>query len=148
MVRSRTRSRKRDLAWEGTKLARLRSAAVWVVAIFLAAAFVAIGISKLEGAPAMRWGERFGQWGYPANARYVVGIVEVLGGLGVLIPRCRRAAALILGALMMGALCTHLLNAEFRRVIPPLVFGALAFLMWRSRRRTAGEEAADRPSGV
>ena len=113
----------------------LRRIAVWAGAIFLALVFVSVGISKLEGASAMRWTERFGHWGYPANAQYVVGVFEILGGIGVLIPRWRRAASLTLGALMLGALCTHVVNAEFPRVIPPLVLGGLAFLMYWSHRR-------------
>lgn len=78
----------------------------------------------------MRWTERFVHWGYPANAQYVVGVLEILGGLGVLIPPSRRAASLILGVLMAGALCTHVVHAEFPRVIPPLVLGGLAFLTY------------------
>lgn len=35
----------------------------------------------------------------------------------------------MLVALMIGALGTHALNAEFRRLIPPLVLGGLAFLV-------------------
>ena len=127
---------------------RLRRIAVWGGAIFLAAAFVAVGVSKLAGASAMRWTERFGNWGYPANASYVVGVFEILGGLGVLFPRWRRAASLVLGALMMGALCTHVVHAEFPRVIPPLVLGGLAFLMYWSHRRPAGAQTPDRKSGA
>jgi putative oxidoreductase len=124
----------------------LRRAAVWGTAIFLAVAFVAVGISKLEGASATRWAERFREWGYPANAQYVVGVFEMLGGLGVLIPRWRRAASLTLGALMIAALFTHVVNAEFARVIPPLVLGGLAFLMYWSHRRPSGEQTPDRKS--
>ncbi len=124
----------------------LPRAAVWACAIFLAVAFVFVGILKLEGASAVRWTERFRQWGYPANAQYVVGVFEILGGLGVLIPRWRRAASLTLGVLMMGALCTHVVNAEFARVIPPLVLGGLAFLMYWSHRRPTGEPTPDRKS--
>ena len=106
---------------------------MWACAIFLAVAFVFVGISKLEGPSAMRWTERFAHWGYPANAQYVIGVFEILGGLGVLIPRWRRAAAAILVALMIGALCTHAVHAEFPRLIPPLVLGGLAFLLYSSR---------------
>jgi uncharacterized membrane protein YphA (DoxX/SURF4 family) len=115
---------------------RLRRVAVWVGAIFLAVTFVSVGVSKLEGASARRWAERFGHWGYPANTQYVVGVFEILGGVGVLIPAWRRAAALTLGALMMGALCTHVVHAEFGRAISPLVLGGLAFLMYRSHARS------------
>jgi len=120
-------------------MVRLRSAATWAGAIFLAMAFVAVGLSKFAGASAMRWGERFGQWGYPASAAYVVGGLEILGGFGVLFPRWRRAASLTLVVLMTGALCTHLVHSEFPRLIPPLVLGGVAFLMYWSHRRPPGQ---------
>ena len=108
---------------------RLPRAAVWACAIFLAVVFVAVGVSKLTGPSAVRWAERLTQWGYPANASYVVGVFEIVGGLGVLIPMWRRAAAAILVAVMIGALCTHAVHAEFPRLVPPLVLGGLAFLL-------------------
>jgi uncharacterized membrane protein len=113
----------------------LPRAAVWMCAIFLAVAFVFVGILKLGGPAAVRWTERFVQWGYPANAQYVVGVLEILGGVGVLIPKWRRAAAATLAVLMIGALGTHVVHAEFRRLIPPLVLGGLAFLMYSAHPR-------------
>ncbi len=65
---------------------RLPGAAVWVCAIFLAVAFVLAGISKLEGPSALRWGERFADWGFPANTQYVSGVAQIIGGIGVLTP--------------------------------------------------------------
>jgi putative oxidoreductase len=108
----------------------IRRAAVWAGAIVLAAGFVAVGALKLGGVSAMRWGERFEQWGYPANAHYAVGVIEITCGLGLLIPRWRRAASLTLAALMVGALGTHVINGEFSRVIPPLILGGLAGLVF------------------
>src|SRR5262245_4769487 len=122
----------------GTHMVTLRRAAVWSGAIFLAVVFVAVGMSKVGGASAMGWSERFGRWGYPANAQYVVGLFEILGGIGLLVPRWRRAAALTLCVVMMGALVTHLVSAEFPRVVPPLVLGGLAFLMYWSHPRPSG----------
>ena len=118
---------------------RLPRAAVWACAIFLAVAFVFVGISKLQGRSAVGWTERFAHWGYPANASYVVGVFEILGGLGLLIPRWRRVAASNLVALMIGALCTHAVQGEFPRLIPPLVLGGLAFLLYSSRPRPGGQ---------
>src|SRR5262245_9993532 len=130
----------------GAQMIGFRRVAVWAVAIFLAVAFVLVGVSKLAGAPAVRWAERFDQWGYPSNTHYVVGVFEILGGLGVLIPRWRRGASLILVAVMTGAFFTHVVYAEFPRVIPPLALGGLAFLMYWSDGRPAGEETRDRRS--
>src|SRR5438093_4142366 len=111
-------------------MTKVPRAAVWAAAIFLAVAFVVIGISKVRGPSAMRWGERFVHWGYPAGAERIVGVLEMLAGVGVLVPKLRRAAAATLFVLMIGALCTHLVHAEFLRLIPPLVLGALAFLVY------------------
>ena len=91
---------------------RLPRAAVWALAIFLALAFIRAGVSKLAGGEAVRWAGRFAQWGYPSKAHYVVGVLELLGAVGLLIPRCRRAAAALLVILMVGALCTHTVHGE------------------------------------
>ena len=111
---------------------KLPKAAVWACALLLAVAFILVGMSKLAGPSAMRWTERFANWGYPAGARYVIGVFEILGGLGVLIPKWRRAAAATLVALMIGALCTHAIQGEFPRLIPPLILGGLACLLYFS----------------
>jgi len=102
---------------------------IWICAILLAAAFLFAGLSKLGGPSAIRWSTRFVGWGYPVGASSVVGVLEILGGLGVLLPRWRRPAALLLAVLMLGAIATHMLHAEFSRVLPPLVLGGLALLL-------------------
>lgn len=112
----------------------LSRAAAWAAAIFLAVAFVLVGLSKVRGPSALRWGERFANWGYPAGAERVVGVLEMLAGVAVLIPRVRRAAAATLVAIMIGAVCTHLVHAEVLRLIPPLVLGAVALLVYQERK--------------
>ena len=136
----------RRIDWRVHTVIRLSRAAMWACAIVLAAVFVLVGMSKLEGPSALRWAERFAQWGYPAAIRPVVGVFEILSGLGVLIPRLRRSAAAGLLALMMGALCTHAMQAEFPRLIPPLVLGGLAFLLYSSPPRPSDGQTADRTS--
>ena len=102
--------------------------------------FVRAGITKLAGPAASGWAGRLAHWGYPPYARYVIGTFEILGGLGVLIPRCRRSAAVILAALMLGALATHAVYREYPRLLPPLVLGGLAFAVYASRLRPRGEQ--------
>ena len=110
----------------------LPSAAVWITSILLALILVLVGLSKLEGPSAKRWNDRFSHWGYPSGSPYVVGVIEILGGVALLVPRSRRAAAGILTTVMAGAVCTHLMNAEFPRIISPVVLGSLAFLLYCS----------------
>src|SRR5215471_4229323 len=111
-------------------------AVIWTVTILLATVFVLVGLSKLAGPSALRWGERLAHWGYPAASRYVIGALEILAGVGLLIPRVRRSAAAMLIGLMIGAMCTHLVNAEYPRLIPPLVLAALALVLMFDRPRT------------
>ena len=117
--------------WRGIVI-RLPRLAAWACAIFLAMVFVFAGILKLQGASAIGWAERFADWGYPPNTQYVIGLLEILAGLGLLIPTWTRASAAILMAIMTGALCTHAIHGEFSRLLPPLVLGGLAALLRRS----------------
>ena len=109
---------------------------LWTCATLLAVAFFVAGMLKLAGPSAQRWSERFAQWGYPPNVGYVVGVVEILGGLGLLIPKVRRVAAAVLVVLMIGAAGTHVVNGEYARIIPPLVLGGLACLIYSARSST------------
>jgi len=111
-------------------------AAIWTVTILLATVFVLVGLSKLAGPSALRWGERLAHWGYPVESQYVIGALEILAGVGLLIPKVRRSAAATLIGMMIGAMCTHLVNAEYPRLIPPLVLAALALVLMFDRPRT------------
>jgi|SRR5215831_2595700 len=136
------------MASEGYKVIRLPRAAVWALAIFLAVAFIRAGVSKLAGGEGVRWSGRFAQWGYPSNTHYVIGVLELMGAFGLLIPRYRRAAAALLATLMVGALCTHAVHGELPRLLPPLVLGGLAFALYSSRVRPRGEQKGHRGIGV
>jgi putative oxidoreductase len=121
----------------GGHVTRIPRAASWALAILLAVLFVLIGASKLGMPSAVRWGARFARWGYPAGTERVVGMLEIAGGIGLLVPKGRRVAGAVLIAIMIGALLTHLRHAEVPRLIPPLVLGwALAALMTRPKHRS------------
>jgi len=113
--------------------------AIWVLVVLLTVVFVYTGATKLAGRPAEGWARRFERWGYPPLAAKIVGVVEMLAGLALLIPRARRAAAGTLVVVMAGALVTHLIHAEFMRLIPPLVLGGLA--LWVTLSGRASESA-------
>ena len=112
---------------------RLPPAITWSISIILALLFVAVGSSKIWGPSAARWGSRFVNWGFPVGSQYVVGAVEIISGLALLFPRSRRLAAGSLMLIMAGALCTHVIHAELPRLIPPLILGVLASLLFLSR---------------
>lgn len=108
-------------------------AVVWTILILVASLFVMVGFSKFAGQSSIRWAERFAHWGYPVALRYVVGALEMLGGIGLVVPTTTRPAAAALMVVMAGAFYTHLSHGEMPRVVPPLVLGLLIFLifLWR-----------------
>ena len=116
---------------------KLRQTVLWIFSILLGLIFVAVGLSKLEGSSAARWAEKFLHWGYPAGSQYVVGAIEVIGGIAMMIPRWRKIAAWIAMVTMAGALYTHAHNGEFPRIIPPLVLGSLALLVFSLHSRAS-----------
>ena len=87
---------------------RRRSAHVllWTAQIVLAAVFVYVATLRLTGAStSVQTFEKIGlgQW-----LRYLTGVVELAGGIGLLIPRLAGAAALGLVGVMIGATIANL----------------------------------------
>jgi len=112
------------------------------MAIVLAAFFVLVGSLKLVGAPGAHWEVRLSQWGYPAGSRYAIGGAEILAGLGLLVPSFRRWAAIVLMAVMAGALLTHLVHREFVRILLPLILGGLSYWIYSWQPRSMEREPA------
>jgi uncharacterized membrane protein YphA (DoxX/SURF4 family) len=105
---------------------------LWIVAGLLALVFVASGVRKLTTPKdklyesGMTYVEDFSD-----NQVRAIGAVEVLGGLGLIVPAFigqadwlvpTAAAGLVL--VMIGAILTHVRRKE--QFIPPLVLGLLA----------------------
>jgi putative oxidoreductase len=80
--------------------------ALWTLSSLGALAFLAAGGSKLAGAPAMV--ELFDKVGLGQWFRYVTGLLEVAGGIGLLVPRYAFYAAALLAIVMVGAIVAHI----------------------------------------
>ena len=78
---------------------------LWSLSGFVALAFVFVGGGKLAGTAAMV--ELFDKVGVGQWFRYLTGLLEVAGGIGLLIPRYAFYAAVLLGIVMIGAIITH-----------------------------------------
>ena len=117
---------------------RVRSVISWVIQIFLAAFYVLAAFGKLISRPQVI--EMFRHWGFPDKFYLVIGVLELLGAIGLLIPRTAGYAAAGLIVLMIGAAATHLLNGEGLQVLRPLIFivfiAVVAFLRrpWASNQ--------------
>jgi len=79
----------------------MNNIAGWILAVILALVFTLAGGVKLIGAPAMV--AEFAQIGIGQWFRYVTGVLEVSGAIGLRIPKLRFWAALQILAVMVGA---------------------------------------------
>jgi uncharacterized membrane protein len=64
----------------------------------------------------------------------LTGVLEVAGGAALWLPRLRGLAAPALAVLMIGAIGTHVVNAEWpMSVVASAIFATTAALAWRRR---------------
>lgn len=102
----------------------------WVLVVLLAAFFILASLGKLTGAAV----PMFEKWGYPAWFATFIGIAELLGGIGLLIPKTTKFAILGLTGIMIGAAYTHLANGEGLAVLRPIIFAVFLWAVWFLRR--------------
>ncbi|MEV8021414.1 DoxX family protein [Streptomyces sp. NPDC086554] len=95
--------------------------------------FLAAGSAKLAGAEAMV--EAFDQIGAGQWLRYFVGTLEVLGVIGLLVPRLVGLAALGLVSLMVGAVITNLVIDAFS-LLAVILLVLSTTVAWGRRERT------------
>ena len=86
--------------------ARPLTIVLWIVQTLCAAAFLAAATAKLTGQPMMV--DIFARLGFGQGFRYVTAAVEVIGGIGLLVPKVAGKAALLLTTTMGFALVAHL----------------------------------------
>lgn len=105
----------------------------WILAVLLAVVFLFAGGVKLFGTRAMV--QEFAQIGIGQWFRYLTGVLEVTGAIGMLIPRCRFWAALQIAVVMAGATAANIVVlhlASPARLTIVLLIAALA-LAWVRR---------------
>lgn len=96
-------------------MSRGKTIVLWILQILLAGLFLLSALPKLTGNPGIVG--RFRDWGYPDHFYLLVGGVELLGAVALLIPRVVAYGAAALVVIMIGASATHLLHAEYSRVV-------------------------------
>jgi putative oxidoreductase len=107
------------------------SVALWVVQVVLAVGFLQTGLMKLSGSPVMV--DLFAEIGAGQWFRYVVGALELAGGVGLLIPRLSGLAALGLTGVMTGAVLTTVLVLGESPAVPLVYLLIAATIAWFRR---------------
>ncbi|QKG56947.1 DoxX family protein [Hymenobacter sp. BRD128] len=85
--------------------ASTRNAIAWILQGLAGLAFIASGVMKFMDLPKTVSG--FTGMGFPAWFAYLIATAEVLGGIGLLVPRFTRLAAAGLIIIMLGAIWVH-----------------------------------------
>jgi len=126
---------------------KVKSVFVWIAQILVGLLFVIVALPKLQAHPGLV--ERFYEWGFPAAKQMVVltGILELVGGIGFLIPKTNRYGGALLCMVMAGAFLTHLLHGEWSRlIITSSLAGILIFVIMNRRQNTPVQEGSPTPS--
>ena len=108
---------------------KLIKAALWIV---LGVMFIMAGGAKLMGQHSQV--EHFAQWGYPIWFLYLIGTIEVGGGICLFIPKAQFYGIVVLSITMVGAALTHLRAGEMSAFpVPVVLLCLLVMLAWTMR---------------
>lgn len=111
---------------------RPRQAAVWVLQIVLALAYLAAGWSKVSGAEAAL--QIFDQLGSGGDAfRILYGLAEIVTAVALLVPRISGLAALVLAALIVIAIAVHLALGELNGLVFLVPLALVTVVAWHRR---------------
>ena len=115
----------------------VRNIIAWILQVLLALFFIKAGFDKLKGLEGTM--KMFGGLGFPGWFGGFIGAAELLGGIGLLIPRTVRLAALGLIVIMIGAVAVHAFKIPggLANGVPAIVALVLLVVVYLLRRPTA-----------
>lgn len=110
---------------------------VWILVLLQALSMVDAGWGKFQSLDG--WMHWFGVFGYPRWFAPVVGVLEMIGGVLLLVPSLSAYAAAMLLVIMAGALHAVTTHTTDLSALDPLVHGAMQAIIlaarWPRRRR-------------
>jgi uncharacterized membrane protein YphA (DoxX/SURF4 family) len=106
---------------------------LWVFALFLAWVFIRQGIAKFSDSSG--WARAFRLWHFPVWFRVVIGVAETLAALLLLWKRTATAGAMIIVAVMIGAMATHVWWGRPGQVTSEILPLLLATIVALGRRK-------------
>ena len=100
---------------------------IWILCILLGLAFLMAGGTKLMGD--QMHVDNFTRWGYPSWSLMGVGIIELIMGMGIIIPSQRKWALPLVYIWALGAIGTHIMNGEYKAIVVNFFFVLIAWLI-------------------
>ena len=116
---------------------RLGLLSTWLPRIMIALVFVSVGWSKFDNA---MWIRLFDQIGFGQWFRYLTGVMQIAGGVLVLIPPLALAGVALAACTMVGAVLAWLtvLHAPANAPIPGVLLALLIALGFSEYQRLRG----------
>ncbi|HSE52944.1 MAG TPA: DoxX family protein [Gemmatimonadales bacterium] len=118
----------------GNRRRILMEVVLWVFALFLAWVFARQGIAKFSDDSG--WARAFRFWHFPVWFRLLIGVGETAAALLLLWKRTAAAGALIIIAIMLGAMATHIYWGRPDQVTSEILPLLLATAVALGRRRS------------
>ncbi|WP_430966463.1 DoxX family protein [Spongiimicrobium sp. 2-473A-2-J] len=109
-------------------LLKVQPIMVWLMSAWFAHSMILNGVRKLDVDGL--WTSAFEDWGYPVWFRIFIGVLEIFGGIVLLIPKLRYIGGFVLCAVMIGALGTRLVFGTGYEDAIYLLFAAISFLFF------------------
>lgn len=109
----------------------------WILAVVLGGMFLVAGAGKLMTSDATM----FVNWGYAPWFMKLIGSLEVLGGVGLLVPMTTRLAVYGLSLIMLGAVYTNINAGDGLDFLRPTVFLVFLWVLWWLRGPRPAVEA-------
>lgn len=100
-----------------------------IIVIISALFFIQTGIPKLLGTEQMV--DMIHELGYPTWILIIIGLLEIIGGIALLIPKTIKYAACGLAIMMIGAVISHLMNGQIFEALIPGQWLIVLVLIWR-----------------
>jgi putative oxidoreductase len=115
--------------------ARRLDAAVWILRIALALIFIVVGFVKIPGSIHPMWVRLFDRIGFGQWFRYVTALVEIVGGMLMLVPSATLVSVVLLGSTMVGALLVHIfvVGIGFQTAVVMALLAAITAIFYRRR---------------
>jgi len=117
--------------------ARRLDAAVWILRIALALVFVVVGFVKIPGSLHPMWVRLFERIGFGQWFRYVTALVEIVGGMLMVIPSATRVSVSLLASAMLGALLVHvfIIGIGFQTIVVLTLLSGITAINISDRRQ-------------
>lgn len=91
----------------------------YIIVLAVAIIYIVTGMRKIIGVESVV--NDFKSWGYAPLFMRLIGTLELLGAVGLLIPKSRIPAMGGLVGVMLGAIGTHIINGEYYALLLPTV---------------------------